>query len=458
MEVKAVGSFQEGRKMRKVIALPVNHDELFVGERGERIPYHRMYGKEYCVSAVTVFSDQEISLIEEASEKMDQIYRKVLRFVQRYLPDPVLVNQLGIHPGLIPAARIEVPFHGVSRQDWIMQPDGIKMIENNTDTPTGIPETAYLAGAVIKPYTTYHNPSQSMDRQIRDSFSSLISFYRHCGFSGDIAFSCYDWHEEDVCNTKYLMERVQQAGYPALFVPLEGLEVKPNEGLFYEGKKIEIWYRLYPLEYLVHDTDDDEFETGQAILDLISQKKLAIINPAQSIITQSKGFMALVWSLYEKNDQLQELWNLEAPFFLEKECETISRFLLPTYFEDTFFRQQEIPWVSKAYYGREGKGTRLFDKNGLEHKIEWEHQADEEEDGATHEYYSNQPRIYQQRIMQEEIKIPTETGWFHGYLLVGSYVIGGRFGGILTRVGGEVTGNLAYYIPAGMEKEEGKHD
>ncbi|WP_134701229.1 glutathionylspermidine synthase family protein [Ammoniphilus sp. YIM 78166] len=439
--------------MRKVYSLPVNHDGLFSEELGERIPYHRMYGKEYCVPAVTAFSEKEMLLLKEASEKIDRIYRKVLRFVQRFLPDPVLVNQLGIHPALIPAARLEVPFHGVSRQDWIMQPDGIKMIENNTDTPTGIPETAYLAGAMVKRFTKMQNPSEGMDRQIRESFSSLIQFYRQCGFSGEIAFSCYDWHEEDLCNTTYLMEQVQKEGFPAFFVPLEKLEVKPNVGLFYEGKRIDIWYRLYPLEYLVYDTDDDGCETGLAILELISQKKLAIINPVQSIITQSKGFMALIWSLYEKNDHLQTLWNLNAPIFTKEECEAISRHLLPTYFEDTFFRQDRIPWVSKSLFGREGKGTVLFDKEGLEHEVKWEHQVDDEEDQATREYYSNQPRIYQQRISQERITIPTETGSFDGYLLVGSFVMGGVFAGILPRVGGVVTGNLAYFIPAGMEKE-----
>lgn len=439
--------------MRKVHSLPFDHDELFAGELGERIPYHRMYGKEYCVPAVAVFSEKEEFLLREASEKMDQIYRKVLRFVQRFLPDPVWVNQLGIHPSLIPAARIEVPYHGVSRQDWIIQPGGPRIIENNTDTPTGIPETAFLAGALLEGFRSLENPSSQMDKQIGQSFSSLIDFYRQCGFTGEIAFSCYDWHEEDVCNTKYLMEQVQKEGYPAMFAPLEKLEVHPNVGLFYEGKKIDIWYRLYPLEYLVHDTDEDGFETGLAILDLIGQKKLAIINPVQSIITQSKGFMALIWSLFEKNDDLPALWKMDAPIFTKGECETIRRYLLPTYFEDKFFRSQGIAWVSKALFGREGKGTILYDSNGLQHEVTWEHQLDLEEDQATKDYYHDQPCIYQKRIDQEEITIPTETGSFNGYLLVGVFVIGGAYAGILPRVGGEVTGNLAYFIPAGMEKE-----
>ncbi|RKD23848.1 hypothetical protein BEP19_05305 [Ammoniphilus oxalaticus] len=441
--------------MRKVKALPLSHNELFSGELGAKIPYHRMYDQEYCVPAITVFSKKEIELLENASKKVDKIFQKTLRFTQRYLPDPALVNQLGVHPALIANARMEVPYHGVSRQDWIIQPDGIKLIENNTDTPTGIPETAYLAGAIVERVGGMINPSEAMDEQIRKSFATLIQYYRQCGFTGQIVFSCYDWHEEDACNTTHLMNLARQAGYPAIFAPLDKLEVVPNVGLFYEGEQVDIWYRLYPLEYLVHDTDEDGFETGRAILDLIEQKKLAIINPVQSIITQSKGFMALIWSLYEKNDQLPSLWNTGAPFFTDEECETIANYLLPTYFEDTYFRENKVAWVSKAFFGREGKGTLLFDEQGAPSKVSWEHELDDEEALATRDYYSSQPRIYQKRIKQERMEIPTEEGQFNGYLLIGSFVIGGVFAGILPRVGGEVTGNLAYFIPAGIEENGG---
>lgn len=437
----------------RVYPLPVSHEALFSGKRGEQIPYHRMYGKEYCVSAVIYYAEKEVELLRKASVEVDQIYQKVLRLVQRVLPDPVLINQLAVHPALIPAARMEVPFHGISRQDWILLPEGPKLIENNTDTPTGIPETSFLAGSILKDFTTSIDPSKSMNDSIRSAFARLIDFYRECGLTGEIAFTCYEWHGEDVRNTRYLMEQVQEAGYPAWFAPLEELEIQRDRGLFHNGKKIDILYRLYPLEYLVHDTDEDGFPTGEAILSLVEQKKLALINPTQSIISQSKGFLALIWSLYEKNDWLSTMWGLKSAFFSPEECDTIHRFLLPAYFEDQPFRKSGTPWVSKVLFGREGKGTVLYTADGYPETVPFEHNADHEEDLATKTYYSEQPRIYQRRVAMERVCVPTETGPFDGFLLTGAFIIGGSFAGLLPRIGGQVTGNMAYFAPAAIQRD-----
>ncbi|HJV45513.1 MAG TPA: glutathionylspermidine synthase family protein [Bacillota bacterium] len=435
MEGKAVED-----KMNRVVALPVNLQTLFSGERAKRIPYHHMYGKPYCLPYTIVYSEEEYKEITAASEQLDRIYCKTLRFTQRHLPDPFFINQLGIHPALIPCSRIEVQYHGVSRQDWIINRDGMKLIENNTDTPTGIPETAYLSGSIIEDYTQLKNPSHRMDPTIQQAFQRLIDYYIEHGYSGRIAFSCYDWHEEDRCNTLYLMEQARKVTDQVRFAPIEELEVIPDVGLFYQGEKIEIWYRLYPLEYLVHDVAPDGFPTGMAILRLIENGKLAIINPAQSIITQSKGFLALLWGLYEQSD-----------FFTEEECKMIQSYCLPTYFHDQYFQDQGMPYVAKALFGREGKGTTLMNEKGEKEEILWG--EDQEEEWATRTYYMEQPKIFQQQIPMEKVHLSDEG---EGYLLSGVFVIGGQCCAIMPRIGGKITGNMANFCPAGIQVEKGE--
>ncbi|MEW9668565.1 glutathionylspermidine synthase family protein [Ammoniphilus sp. 3BR4] len=427
--------------MNRIISLLPTHDELFAGERGVRIPYHRMYGKEYCLSSLVHYRRNEYRTLQVASEQADRIYRKALRFVQRYLPDTLLINQLGIHPRLIPAARMEVPYHGVSRQDWIVNNGTFKLIENNTDTPTGIPEAAYLADSMIKQVPAFQNPSEPMDISIRQAFSSLLAYYREQGFTGEIVFSCYEWHEEDFCNTMYLMEQVCQAGFPARFVSLEKLEVQPGVGLFADGEKVDIWYRLYPLEYLVYDRDGEGFATGEEILDLVRKQKLAIINPAQSIITQSKGLMAIIWSLFEKRKVLPKVFD-------EEEYAVIERYFLPTYFDENVFHEKSLPYVSKALFGREGKGTLLYNQAGEPESSD----GDEKtlDSVVCDAYYNDQIRIYQRREQLEQINVRTEEGEFCGYLLTGVFVMGGQYAGLLPRIGNKVTGNLAYFAPAAL--------
>lgn len=336
----------------RVHPLSMTHDQLFSGERGSRIPYHRMYGKEYCLPSLIVFSEEEAQKLREASEQVDRIYKKVLVFVQRELPDLLLIKLLGLEPELIPAARIEVPFHGVSRQDWIVTGEGIKCIENNTDTPTGIPETAYLSDSILHNSSYYENPSKGMDDAIQFALIQLIEHYQGQGLTGDIVFSSYGEHIEDYTNTHYLLDRVRETGLNARFASLDEIELVAGQGIYHQGSKIDIWYRLYPLEYLVHDHDDEGRPIGREVLHLIEEGKLGLINPVQSIITQSKGFMALIWSLYENNQEL--FLDEERPFFSEEEMSGIRTYLLPTYVSSEPFKQSHCSYVSKGYWvGRE---------------------------------------------------------------------------------------------------------
>lgn len=438
---------------KRVSQLAYTHDEIFNGEIADRIPYHRMYDKEYCVPAYIPFQEHEIRELKHAAERVDRLFEKVLRFTQQCLPDTFLVEQLGLHPALLQAARMEVPYHGISRQDWIRNEQGLRCIENNTDTPTGIPETAYLAGALLERYSSHQSTASSMRTEIQRAFLQLIHYYQAQGLTGRIAFSSYGWHIEDRTNTEYIMQAIQEIdGLRELvsYVPLEQLEIIPDEGLFANGERISILYRLYPLEYLVHDRDESEMEPiGEDLLELVVQHKLGLINPVQSIITQSKGFMALIWSLYERRHVSNDY--LGFTLLEQEDIETIEQYMLPTYYEESVFVHNGAPYVAKSYWGREGKGTALYDQRGLMEQGEWGH--DEAELQEVRDYYDNQPKIYQERCSMLELELMTEQGLYKGHLLIGAYVIGGAYCGLLPRVGGKITGDMAYYCPAAIIKE-----
>lgn len=420
----------------RVLPLPVTHDALYRGERAERIPYHRMYDKEYCTTAMIRYSRAEMTELREASERVHRLYEKGLRYAQQSLPDWMQVRLLGLHPSVIAPARQRLPFTGITRQDWLLTRDGWKLIENNTDTPTGIPETAYLPGSIIDEFRLGRNPSSQMRDLLGEALADQVRYYRRQGLHGRIVFSSYDWHVEDQHNTLYLIDCLKAKGYEATFVPIEQLQLDPNEGLFAGGEPVSIWYRLYPLEYLVHDEDEAGFASGQQLLSLLSQGRLGLMNPAQNILMQSKGFLAWLWSLYE----------LDEGFWTPEELATFQRYFLPTDWKADRFTRDGTPFVAKSLFGREGKGTALYDENGQEELVEWGHDA--EEWSETRAYYGEQPKIYQQRVDTEKVTIPTESGSYTGYLLTGVFVLGGRFAGVLPRVGGKITGDLAYYCPA----------
>jgi glutathionylspermidine synthase len=411
-----------------------------------------MYGKEYCLPSLLLYSPAEVERIATAADWANRIYDKTLRFAQRYLPDDFIEEFLGIPASLIPHARVEVPFHGVSRQDWILNGDSLKCIENNTDTPSGVPETSWLSGFMIEQSPNlFGNPSAGMRNAIQRAFRQLIDHYGNLGMGGNVAFSCYDWHIEDKMNTMYVMEAVRELGYDVEFVPLEKLEIVPDEGLYSDGKRIDVLYRLYPLEYLAYDRDEASgIPIGEELLGLVAQGKLGLINPAQSIMTQSKGFMALLWSLFERNHLTEDA--VGYTLFGKEECEAIDKYFLPTYFEKTVFEATGVPYVSKGYWGREGKGVALFDSEGEREAPDREWNG--EDDSEVREYYENQSKVYQLRVEMEAAKVSTESGEYSGYVLTGAYVVGGIFAGLLPRIGEAVTGDMAYYCPAAMEMKE----
>ncbi|ANF95357.1 glutathionylspermidine synthase family protein [Paenibacillus bovis] len=488
--------------MRRTVTIPLSREQLFTGEIARRIPYHTMYGQPYCLPAMTVYTADEYEQLRLGSERVDHLYRKTLHFVQEYLPDEYLIEQLGIHPLLAHTARQSIPWDGLTRLDWIISPDGEpKCIENNTDTPSGVPEVAFIEKELLRHVSGLLPASDMMNTRIQHMFREALSYYSEHGLGPKIHFTSYDWHEEDRMNTMYLLEQCQIAGIEAVYVPLEQLKIVPEQGLYDQEEQITILYRLYPLEYLVEDREE---ETGRAVgedlLQLVAEGRLGLINPAQHILTQSKGFMATLWSLYERNDQMQDyagftLYNAE-------ECSWIKQYLLPTYFTDEPFRQNHIPYVSKGYFGREGQGTRLIEQAGQahtpqkndqaihrddadsnrpslqdsgdppasntpfgSHAVAWnsENADPTEPDTADQErlaaeaitaYYEQQPKIYQQLHPMEPIRAVTDTGTYEGYLLTGAFVIGGTFAGLLPRIGGKVTDNLACYCAAAVTPTE----
>lgn len=441
--------------MRQTRALPYTRAQLFTPEIEQRVPYHVMYEKPYCLTALTLYQAHEWEQLRIGSETVDHLYRKTLRFVQQHLPDEYLLHQLGIHPALIEGARQAVPINGLTRLDWIISSQGeLKCIENNTDTPSGVPEVAFLEQELLRYAPDLQSASGQMNDCIQKMFKQALDYYQSQGLGEAIYFTSYDWHDEDRANTLYMMEQCIALGIEAKYVPLEQLQIVPGEGLYYEQERISILYRLYPLEYLVEDREaDSDRAIGEDLLQLVTAGKLGLLNPVQHIITQSKGFMATIWSLYERNAQMADYTGFT--LFTDEECEWIKQYLLPTYFTDQVFVQEQIPYVVKGFFGREGLGTHLIeqpDNYGLDIPIS--HHRDtstpptEAEEIAA--YYEDQPKIYQQLHPMEPVSVTTTEGTFDGYLLTGAFVIGGQFAGLLPRIGGKVTDNLACYCAAAI--------
>lgn len=179
------------------------------------------------------------------------------------------------------------------------------------------------------------------------------------------------------------------------------------------------------------DEDSEGNKIGKWLLELILDKKLAIINPPSAFLLQNKAVQAVIWGLHERND----------PFFSDEEHSWIENYFLPSYFEPDNFLKKQLPFVKKPIFGREGDTVQIFGSSG---KLMMEEQ---------HKTYNDVPAIYQQYVELPRTRYLSEKGELSGHLLTGSFLVNGKPSAIGYRVGGEITNNLSCFLPVGLREE-----
>ncbi|GED69142.1 glutathionylspermidine synthase [Brevibacillus reuszeri] len=386
-----------------------------------------MYGEEYALADIHLISREFREELSLATERLGRIFAKVVPVLQQ--ADPALLLELGVPQAAIGAVRTgvnEIQPTMIGRFDFAQTTEGLKMLECNSDTPTGIVEAYYVNGRACH-FFNREDPNAGMEAHLRNTFARALEGYRRLGYeTRHIWFSSLDWHEEDKGTTQYLL---RLSGLPAQFAPLELLRVWEDRLYVKEGEDllpVDVLYRLHALEKLAIEKDEDGYPTGEHVLALIAERKLAIMNPPSAFLIQTKALQALIWNLHESNQ-----------FFTAEEQTDIEKYMLPTYFENRFAGVTD--YVTKPIFGREGGGVVIFAAQGevLE--------KDQEE------FYWEQPMIYQKRVELPKICVQTEKGSYDGRLLWGSFWIGGKASALVARVGGPITNNLSYYLPVGIE-------
>ncbi|MFD2170361.1 glutathionylspermidine synthase family protein [Tumebacillus lipolyticus] len=386
-----------------------------------------MYGEEYALADLHRISPAFRQEIAEATERLGAIFTKMVQVIQQGADE--LLAELGIPEAAWRAVRLEMPVpHAtvVGRFDFAPTAQGLKMLELNADTPTGIVEAFYANGKVCEHYGA-QDPNEGMVEQLTRAFQGVTSAYAEQGLPCEqIWFSALDWHEEDAGTTRYLLAA---SGLPGRFVALADLRVNEDRLYALDGEEmvpVDVLYRLHALEKLVEDRDVDGYPTGEHLLSLIADRQVAIINPPSGFLAQTKALQALIWSLHETGQ-----------FFTAEEHELIERYIIPTYLENRFLGQK--PHVAKPIFGREGGAVTLYAADG----------TPIEQDGE--EFYWEQPMIYQELVELEQVEVETLQGAYRGHLLYGSFWIGGEASAVWARAGGRITGNLSYFLPVAIE-------
>jgi glutathionylspermidine synthase len=216
-----------------------------------------------------------------------------------------LYQDLAIPPSLIPSIEHswahDNHWHIYGRFDLAGGQDGlpIKLIEFNADTATCLPETALVQWASLKANgMDEHNQANNLYQSLVEQFATTKA--QNPQMQPFMLFSGVEGAPEDDANLQILMEAAQEAGFKVAFEYIENVEFSEQEGVFRQNnetgqyEKYNFWYKLLPWEYIAWD----EPELTQILEKQTLTGKTMVLNPAYTLLFQSKGILPILWQLY----------------------------------------------------------------------------------------------------------------------------------------------------------------
>ena len=339
-------------------------------------------GSDYITNDLVELSEAEAEAYYEAANALYDMYVDAAQHVI----DNQLYYELGISSNLV--AMIEDSWdkddwHLYGRFDLAGGIDGqpIKLIEFNADTPTSLFETSIIQWAMLKANGMDESSQfNNLHAMLQDNFRRLITgddddaAFEELYAGQKILFSSVRDLAEDEQTVRYLQSVASEAGFYSDFCYLDEAGFIDREGVFNRDKELaDYWFKLFPWE----DIATDELELTRILEKIALHGNTRILNPAYTLLFQSKGMLKMLWEGYPD-----------------------SPYLLPADFEPL----QNVKQVRKPLLGREGANTEILDARG---------QVLSKTDGR----YGHQKTVYQQffDFPQDAVGNHYQAGVFYAY-------------------------------------------
>lgn len=268
-------------------------------------------GSRYISNELVSITQDEAEAFYEATNELYDMYVAAAE----YVINNDLFHELGIPFNLVDTIKAswenDVHWHLYGRFDLAGGIDGkpIKLIEFNADTPTSLFETAIIQWAMLK----FNNLDEAA--QFNDVYEALVeNFKRLVTLEEDtsafdeyyegwkILFSSIAGSVEDENTTRLLESAARDAGFECDFAFVDEVSFDDENGIFWNEQNWEYWFKLIPWEMIAIDESD----LALIIKNIIKNQKAIILNPAYTLLFQSKGIMKILWDLYPNHPLLLE--------------------------------------------------------------------------------------------------------------------------------------------------------
>lgn len=268
-------------------------------------------GSRYISNELVSITQDEAEAFYEATNELYDMYVAAAE----YVINNDLFHELGIPFNLVDIIKAswenDVHWHLYGRFDLAGGVDGkpIKLIEFNADTPTSLFETAIIQWAMLK-FNNLDEAAQFNDvyEALVENFKRLVTLEKDTSAFDEyyegwkILFSSIAGSVEDENTTRLLESAARDAGFECDFAFVDEVSFDDENGIFWNGQNWEYWFKLIPWEMIAIDESD----LALIIKNIIKNQKAIILNPAYTLLFQSKGIMKILWDLYPNHPLLLE--------------------------------------------------------------------------------------------------------------------------------------------------------
>lgn len=297
---------------------------------------------DYISDEIVVLSSNEVEAYYEATNELYDMYTEAAQ----YIIDNELFHEVGIPFNLVELVKDswenDVHWHLYGRFDLAGGLDGkpIKLIEFNADTPTMLFETAVIQWALVKSNGLEEEYQfNDISEAIKENFKRLVTLDEETESFDElyegwkILFSSILGSIEDENTTKLLQNLAYEAGFQTDFAFVEDVNFSDEDGVFYNNENFEYWFKLIPWESIAVE----EGELALILKNIIKNQKAIILNPAYTLLFQSKGILKILWDLFPNH---------------------------PLLLESSFSPIKDKKQVKKPFLGREGANVSIIEKDG----------------------------------------------------------------------------------------------
>lgn len=299
-------------------------------------------GSDYIESELVELTQQQAEAFYAAANELYDMYVAAAQ----YVIDNDLFSELEIPFNLIEAIKMswenDVHWHLYGRFDLAGGIDGkpIKLIEFNADTPTCLFETAILQWAALKQNSLDEGRQfNNLYKALSENFKRLVTLgeeteeFENLYEGWKILFSSVRGLDEEEKTVRLLQSAAEAAGFVTNFAYADEVEFDDESGIWFNRENYEYWFKLIPWESIAIE----ESALALYLTNIMKNQKAIILNPAYTLLFQSKGIMKVLWDLFPNH---------------------------PLLLQSDFTSLPNVKQVRKPFLAREGANVTIFDENG----------------------------------------------------------------------------------------------